>query len=174
MSYNKSGFVAVFKYLDHLTNAMEKTKGRAEFEGHEIFTPCPYHEIFHVLDYKPSAVRYFTFTGAMIGTVSGFGICLLMAYLWPITVGGKTAGIASLPAYVVIGFELTILLGGIATIIGMLVMGRIPNPKVKVLDTRFTDDHFGIFVPGASVDSEQAKLLKECGAIEINHVEGDS
>ncbi len=53
----------------------------------------------------------------------------------------------SIIAYVVIGFECTILLGAIATILGMLVMGRIPNPKVSVLDPRLTDNRFGVFVP---------------------------
>jgi hypothetical protein len=171
MSHNPAGTLAVFKYLDHLTNAIEQINGRADFENFEVFTPCPYHEIFHALNFKTSDVRKFTLAGGLTGTFVGFGLCLFMDWMWPIVVGGKTAGIASLPAYVVIGFECTILLGALATIAAMLILGRIPNPKKVVLDNRFTDDHFGIFVPGASADGEQAKILKDAGAIEIKAVE---
>lgn len=99
--------------------------------------------------------------------VGGFALALATDWDWPLVTGGKTPGIYSLPAYVVIGFECTILLGAICTILGMLVHCRIPNPKTSVLDPRFSDDRFGIFVPGAQVESEQAKVLQECGAEEI-------
>ena len=98
---------------------------------------------------------------------AGFGMCLWMDYDWPIIVGGKTPGIYSLPAYVVFGFELMILLGALATILGMFVMGRFPNPKDDVLDPRLSDDKFAVYLPGASVDSEQAKYLKSLGAEEV-------
>jgi hypothetical protein len=69
---------------------------------------------------------------------------------------------------VVIGFELTILFGALATIAGILIMGRLPNPKLRILDTRTTDDKFAIYVPGATLDGPQAMLLRELGAEEIN------
>ena len=170
MKTRPGGILAVFQYLDHVCEAMEKAQKRGDFDGHEVFSPTSYHEIEEAGNFGNSAVRWFTLVGAMTGTIVGFGLCLGMAWDWPIVVGGKTPGIYSFPAYVVIGFELTILLGGIATIIGMLVMGRIPNPTQRILDTRFTDDRFGIFVPGASPDGEQAKLLKACGAEEIREI----
>ena len=170
MKKRPGGILAVFQYLDHVCDAMEKARKRGDFDGHEVFSPTSYHEIEEAGGFGPSAVRWFTLTGAMTGTILGFGLCLGLAWDWNIVVGGKTAGLPSLPAYVVIGFELTILLGGIATIIGMLVMGRIPNPKQRILDPRFTDDRFGIFVPNADLNGEQAKILKACGAEEIREI----
>ncbi len=173
MKKRPGGVLAVFKYLDQLTDAMEKARRRGDFDGHEVFSPTSYHEIEHAGGFGESPVKWFTLTGAMIGTIAGFALALYTDFDWPIVVGGKTAGVPSLPAYVVIGFELTILLGGIATIIGMLVMGRLPNPTQRILDTRFTDDRFGIFVPNASLDGEQAKLLKQCGAEELREIEAN-
>jgi molybdopterin-containing oxidoreductase family membrane subunit len=170
MKKRPGGILAVFQYLDHLTEAMEKVQKRGDFDGHEVYSPTSYHEIEHVANFKPSPVRWFTLTGAMTGTILGFALALATDYDWPLVVGGKTAVWPSLPAYVIIGFELTILLGGIATIIGMLVMGRIPNPKHRVLDERFTNDRFGIFVPNATSDGEQAKILQQCGADEIREI----
>lgn len=171
MKKRPGGILAVFQYLDCLTEAMEKARSRGDFDGHEVFSPTSYHEIEHAGGFGSSAVKWFTFCGAMTGTILGFALCLYTDFDWPLVVAGKTPGVYSLPAYVVIGFELTILLGGIATIVGMLVMGRIPNPNQRVLDVRFTDDRFGIFVPNATVNGEQAKLLKGCGADEIREIE---
>lgn len=162
-----TGILAVFQYLDEVCEAIEKIRDRDDFKNHEVFSPTSYHELEHSSGFGASPVRYFTLVGALTGMVGGFGLCLFMDWDWPLIVGGKTAGIPSLPAYVVIGFECTILLGAIATIAGMLIMGRIPNPKRRVLDERTTDDRFGIFVPGAVVDGPQAKLLKSFGAEEV-------
>lgn len=169
---SRRGVLAIFKYLDQLTDAIEKIKNRPDCSEYSVFTPTSYHEIEHACDFPPSPVRFYTLTGALTGCVSGFGLALFCDWDWPLVVGGKTAGIYSLPAYVVIGFELTILLGAICTILGMLVHCRIPNPKTTILDTRFSDDHFGIFIPDGQLNGESAQLLKACGAVEIKTVGG--
>lgn len=167
----KSGVLAIFKYLDHLTGAMEKIHSRNDFTGHVVYSPTSYHEIEHAAQYAPSPVRFYTLAGALTGMCTGFALALGLDYDWPIVVGGKQGGIYSLPAYVVIGFECTILFGAICTILGMLVHCRLPNPKAKILDERLTDDRFGIFVPGATVDGPQAKFLREMGADEVKACE---
>ena len=166
MSQSK-GILALFKHLDTVCHAIEKVKGRHDFKDHEVYSPTSYHEIEHACAYAPSPVRWFTFVGAMTGTVTGFALALLCDWDWPVVVGGKMPGVYSLPAYVIIGFEFTILFGAIATVLGILVMCRLPNPKVTILDKRLTDDMFGIWVPGAVVDGPQAKFLREAGAVEI-------
>lgn len=159
--------IAIFQYLDTFCEAIEKVRGRDDFADHECFSPTSYHEIEHASGFGASPVRYFTLVGALTGMVGGFALCLILDWDWPLIVGGKTAGIYSLPAYVVIGFECTILLGAIGTIVGMLWMGRIPNPKRKVLDIRTSDDRFAIFVPNVGADSTQAQVLRDCGAEEV-------
>lgn len=161
------GVIAIFQYLDTFCEAIEKVRIRDDFTGHECFSPTSYHEIEHASGFGASPVRVYTLIGSLTGTTVGFGMCLLLDWDWPLIVGGKTAGIASLPAYVILGFECTILLGAIATIAGMLILGRVPNPKRKVLDPRLTDDRFGIFVPNVGPESAQAQILKELGAEEV-------
>lgn len=161
------GVIGIFKYLDTFCHAIERVRERGDFGGYEAFSPTSYHEIEHSSGFGPSPVRYFTLIGALSGTTFGFALPLLCDWDWAIIVGGKTPGVFSLPAYVVLGFECTILFGVIATILGMLVLGRIPNPKRRVLDARTTDDRFAIFMPGVRLDSPQAQFLKECGAEEV-------
>jgi len=164
-----SGIIGIFRHLDTVCEAIEKVRDRPDFAGHEVFSPTSYHEIEHASGFGASPVRAFTLIGALTGTCTGFGLALACDWDWPIVVGGKTAGIASLPAYVVLGFEFTILLGAISTVLGMLVMGRIPNPKRRVLDTRTSDDRFAIFLPGAQLSSPQAQFLRDCGAEEVRN-----
>ncbi len=168
VSTKTSGILGVFSYLDKFCEAIEKIRDRSDFHGHESFSPTSYHEIEHAYQFDPSPVRKFTLVGALTGLVTGFSLALGMDSDWPIVVGGKPAGVFSIPAYVVIGFELTILFGALATIAGILIMGRLPNPKLRILDTRTTDDKFAIYVPGATLDGPQATLLRELGAEEIN------
>jgi hypothetical protein len=171
MRKRPGGILAIYQYLDNLTDAMKLIRDRPDCVDHEVFSPTSYHEIEEALDAGPSSVRWFTLSGALTGSVTGFGLALWLDYDWPMVVGGKLAGLYSLPAYVVIGFELTILFGGLMTILGMLVMGRMPNLNQRILDPRFTDDRFGIFVPNASLSGEQAKILQQCGAEEIRIIE---
>lgn len=163
------GIIGIFRYLDTFCHAIERVRERSDFAGYEALSPTSYHEIEHSSGFGASPVRFFTLAGALTGMCAGFSLALLTDWDWPIIVGGKTPGVYSLPAYVVIGFECTILFGGIATILGMLVMGRIPNPKRRVLDVRTTDDKFAIFLPGVKADSPQAQLLRECGAEEVRN-----
>lgn len=166
-----NGIIANFKYLDKFCEAIEKIRGRSDFDGYEAFSPTSYHEIEEAGGFGASPVRFCTLIGALTGTVTGFGLCLFMDYDWPLVVGGKTPGIYSLPAFVVIGFELTILLGAFGTIFGMLFFGKLANPLAKIYEPRATDDTFTIMVPNVDPNSEQAQLLKSCGAEEIKSVD---
>jgi len=91
------GIIGIFSYLDHVCDAMEKIKNRSDFDGHVVYSPTSYHELEHAADYGESPVRWFTLVGALTGIASGFGLPLLTDWDWPIVVGGKTAGLASLP-----------------------------------------------------------------------------
>ncbi len=163
------GILAIFRYLDQVTEAAEKMVGDQQFKGHEIYSPTSYHELVDHAEkiYGPSQVRWFTLVGALSGIATGIAMPLGMDWDWPIVVGGKTAGIYSSPAYLIFVFELMVLLGAIATIAGMLVLGRLPNPNAHVRDTRLSDDRFAIFIPGVAVDSKQAEILRQWGAEEV-------
>ena len=96
-----------------------------------VFYPHPVHGLDDVLDKKPSFLRVFTLTGCLMGLVFGFFFTIYTsAYAWPINTGGKP--FASIPAYLIVAFELTILLGAIFSFIGFLFLARLP--VVKYID----------------------------------------
>jgi hypothetical protein len=81
--------------------------------------------------------------------------------------GGKP--IISIPAWVIIAFELTILFGALSTILGLFIQMRLPNRNLmQVYDPRFTTDRFGILItPPAGRVAEVRQIMQESGAAEI-------
>jgi len=86
---------------------------------------------------------------------------------WGLITGGKP--VASIPPFVIIAFELTILFGGVATVIGMVLLGRLPRIKASpTFDPRFTNDRFGVAVHCASGRGGSVRqILSAAGAEEV-------
>ncbi|HEY4717136.1 MAG TPA: quinol:electron acceptor oxidoreductase subunit ActD, partial [bacterium] len=62
---------------------------------------------------------------------------------WKINVGGKP--VVSIPAFVIIAFELTILFGALATFFGFLLFSKLPVLK-QIIDPVDYDKQFVILV----------------------------
>lgn len=158
------GIVAAYTQVDAAADAIRELKqtGYADFT---VFTPVPNHEIAAAVGHKVSPVRLWTLIGGLTGCATGFAMTLWMSYDYPTVVGGKPLG--SVIPYVVIAFELTILFGALATIIGLIFnawRAHRPTPW----DGRFSDDQIGIFVP-CPVERRRAveELLRGAGATEV-------
>ncbi len=98
----------------------------------DTFTPYPVHEAEELLDRSQSPVRFFTGAGAVVGCVAGFAFTIYTVLSWPLITGGKE--IVSVNAFIVIAYELTILLGGLAAFAGFLFMTRLPVFKNVLSD----------------------------------------
>jgi hypothetical protein len=66
-------------------------------------------------------------------------------------------------------FEMMVLFGGIATVIGMVVLGRLPRLRQTAsYDPRFTNDRFGVAVHCAPERSPSVRdILRGAGAEEV-------
>jgi hypothetical protein len=72
--------------------------------------------------------------------------------------GGKP--IVSIPTYVVIAFELTILFGALSTLIGLFINARLPKVRRPVLyDPLFSSGRFGLFVPATGGRADEARRI---------------
>lgn len=160
--------LGVFAHVDTTVRALEELRAKG-YHDLTVYTPVPVHEIEDVLerDRPVSRVRLFTLLGGLTGTASGFLLTIWSAMKWGMITGGKP--VASIPPYVVIAFELTILFGGLATLIGLVVLARLPRFRPSPsFDPRFTNDRFGVAVHcpperGASV----REILRQAGAEEV-------
>jgi Alternative complex III, ActD subunit len=159
------GVLASFVHVDAATDAIRALRAR----GHRnlvVYSAAPNHEIEEALDQGVSPVRLFTLIGGLTGCAAGFGMTIWMSLDWPLIVGGKT--IASIPPYVVIAFELTILLGALSTVTAVALFSVLMGKRGVAYDPRYSDDQIGIFVP-AGTDQQAAveQLLRSAGAVEV-------
>jgi len=160
--------LGVFAHVDTTVRALEELRAKG-YHDLTVYTPVPVHEIEEVLerDRPVSRVRLFTLIGGLTGAVSGFLLTIWSALVWGLTTGGKP--VVSIPPFVVIAFELTILFGGLATLIGMVVLGRLPRlAPSPTFDPRFTNDRFGVAVHCATGRGGSVReILRGAGAEEV-------
>ncbi len=160
--------LGVFAHVDTTLQAIRDLRAKG-FSDLTVYTPVPVEEIEHEIDkVEPlSKVRLFTVIGALTGTATGFFLTIWSSLKWELVTGGKAP--VSIPPFVIIAFELTILLGGLATALAILVLGQLPKLKPSsTYDPRFSVDRFGVAVacPPDKVESVQSTLTA-AGAEEV-------
>jgi len=108
--------------------------------------------------------------GGLTGVSFGFFYAIATSLDWPLVTGGKP--IVSLPPYIVIGFETTILLGALVTVAGMFLNARLPKlGRSPGYDPRFSCDKIGIVAFGGPSQLEGAReVLRDAGAEEVRDV----
>ena len=161
------GLLASFVHVDLAADAIRALRAKG-IRNLVVYTAAPNHEIEEALDHRVSPVRLFTLIGGLTGCAAGFGMTLWMSYDWPVVVGGKPIG--SIPPYVVIAFELTILMGALSTVAAVALFSILMGKRGTAYDPRFSDDQIGIFVPAGSDQIKPIEqLLRTAGAVEVRY-----
>lgn len=137
------------------------------FQKVTVYSPVPMPEFENLFLPRKSPVRMFTLLGGILGCIAGFWLTIWCSEQWNLITGGKP--IVSIPPFVIIAFELTILLGTLATLLAVLIFSGLPTRRSKLFyDPRFSEDRFGLVVscpPSQSTRAEQ--ILKAQGAEEV-------
>jgi hypothetical protein len=162
------GVLGVFAHVDTATRAIRELR-TGGFSGISTYSPVPLPEFEEALTghgLPRSPVRLFTLVGGLTGTTLGFALTIWSSLKWGLITGGKP--VVSIPPYLVIAFECTILLGGLCTLLGLLVTARLPAKGSKRYDPRFSADRFGVEVDCPPADSARAaEILRQAGAEEV-------
>ena len=166
MAASHSGLVGTFRHLDGLLRAIKQLK-EAGYQELQSLSPIPHHAIDEVLEKPSSPVRLFTLIGCLLGSATGFVLTIAASLHYPLITGGKP--IVSIPPFLIIVFELTILLGGLLTLGGMLLNARLPRMHVgPAYNPRFSEDQFGLWVGCVEKQYEEVtRLLENSGAEEV-------
>jgi hypothetical protein len=166
MTKPRTGVLGVFPYMDSAVEAIEGLRHR----GYPltVYSPTPRHEVEEALEAPESAVRIFTLMGAFAGTAAGTWLATWASLDWPLIVGGKE--IVALPAFSVIMFEVTVLIGALSTVAGLFITSRLPRlgKSEAMYHPSFTSDRFGVFVHVAPEHFEEVQtILTESGSEEV-------
>lgn len=171
MVTDKHYILGVFNDEDVLLDAVDKVRSNG-VRIHEVFTPFPVHGLDEALGYRRTRLPIAAFMFGIAGTALALIMQIwMLGYDWPMIIGGKNW--ASLPPFIPVTFELTVLLSALGMVATFLIVSDMkPYKKPRQFDVRSTDDKHVIAIDlalneGKSKD-ELTRLLKDSGAEEVN------
>jgi hypothetical protein len=158
--------LGIFEGEEETAEGIERLR-KAGYSRLEAFFPIPSDRILEALAVRKSPVRVWVLAGGIFGALSGFAITIGTSLTWSHVAGGKP--IISIPPYIIIAYELMILLGALFGIGAFLAYGRLPRQEsIPGYSPRFSDDRFGLWVTCPPDQSGRVEaLLREAGAEEV-------
>lgn len=162
--------IGLFKYEEDFLAVTAKLKAM-DVPGLSVMTPIPMHEVEKVLGIGKSNVRFFSLAGAMIGGFSGFLLAVGTALVYVLPTGGRP--VIPIPPYLVIAYEMTILFGVLATLLGFHVVSGLPAWRDAPYTPEVIVDRFAVSIPtdGNNDIARIELLMREGGAVETKRVE---
>ena len=144
----------VFPNEDKAMDVIQEMAGKP-WRLERVHSPFPSHRVAAALKVKKSRVGYFTLAGGFLGFLSGIALAIYTAVQWHLTIWGKPV-VAWFP-FIIVGFEFTILFSVFGNVLGLLVLGDLPDyDGPKLYDPRCSGEHFGILA--ACPEGEQEGL----------------
>lgn len=172
MAKTMPGLAAIFTEEHQILEAARKSRdlGMTKFEA---ISPYPIHGMEDACGIKRSSIPYVTFIAGSVGLLSALALTWYTSvYDWPINVGGKPP--FSLPAFIPIMFELTVLFAALSSVGALFYHVGIPRIDPPTIDPDLTSHKFAIFVPENETGYELKKLesfYKGLGAESVKKVE---
>jgi hypothetical protein len=170
MESNKNFLVGIFDDEDILLSGVEKIREKG-VKIHEVYSPFPVHGLDEALGYRRSRLPRAAFLFGMTGTILAlFTQTWMLGFDWPMDIGGKNH--ASLPPFIPVTFEFTVLLSAFGMVITFMVVSNMkPYKWPRQYDLRSTDDKhvMAVDLAGNKLSKEEiSRILKESGASEVN------
>jgi len=140
------------------------------YKLHDVYTPFPVHGLDAEMGLKETDLHIAGFIFGLTGTSTALGFMTwIFTSDWPINYGGKP--FFSLPAFIPITFELTVLFSAVGMVLTYCYLNQImPGVKKHVFHPRQSDDYFVIAVEITDPASELeiVDFLKSTGAVETD------
>jgi hypothetical protein len=156
--------VATFSDPEVLLNAVVAVRAE-DFRIYDVYSPYPIHGMDEAMGIRHSRLPWVTLVAGFFGLCLALGFQFYTTVLdWPLNVGGKPDN--STLAFVPISFELTVLIGGLATAAALLFRAQLfPGKKERLAVPGITDDKFALVLRKRTGDLRRAvAILEESGA----------
>jgi len=164
-------FYGLYNDEEDLMDAV-KVANERHLEIMDVFTPFPVHGLDPLLGLAESRLHIAGFIYGSLGTMTAFGVMTwIFTRDWPIIFGGKPYW--SVPAFIPITFELTVLFAAVGMVITFYVINGLgPGVVSPILDPRITDDKFCIAFNASNLSEDDRDALgaffQNTGASETN------
>lgn len=180
MSDNKKlyGLLAEYDSASGIYSACEKVRD-AGYKKWDACTPFCVHNLDKAMGVKPSFLPWIVLVMGITGGVSAMAFMLWTSVAdYPLNIGGKP--LWSVPAYIPITFEVTVLFSCLTACFGMFAINRLPTWHHPLFESerfkKVTDDKFFIVIEAGDANFDLAatrSLLESSGAAHVEEVEGD-
>lgn len=120
------GLLAELADAEALLEAAHKARA-AGFQHVEAYSPYPISGLAETLGIRGVRLPRIVLAGGIVGGAAGLFMQWYSSVIdYPLNVGGRPY--ASWPSFIPIAFELTILVAGIAAVLGMFALNGLPQP----------------------------------------------
>ncbi len=170
----KKFIIGNFKDEDALFPAIDTIRTQG-VDIHDVYTPFAVHGLDVALGEKETDLHVAGFIYGITGTITALGfMSWIFTKDWPQNFGGKPH--FSLPAFIPITFELTVLFAAVGMVLTFCYLNQImPGVKKHIFNPRQTDDTFVVTLELEN-DADESKLrslLESTGAQDIEVQEAE-
>jgi hypothetical protein len=170
------GLLAQYETPPAVYHACEKVRD-AGYSKWDACTPFPMHGLDKAMGAPASKLPWIVLSVGVVGsTLMLYFVYWVAGSAFPMVVGGKPFN--SLPAFVPIWYEITVLSSCVTAFVGNWILNGLPRPYHPAFASkafeRVTDDKFFIMVEAADpkFDRERTKaLLASTGATQVEELE---
>lgn len=181
------GLVAEFDDVTTVMNAARAVR-EAGYQRFDVHSPFPIHGIDDAMGIRPTILPWIVLVAGLTGCASGLFLTIWTmstSFEWvpfealkgyEYLISGKPLN--SMPAWIPVIFELTILLSAFGAVFGMLILNKLPmlyHPLFKIdRFRRVTDDRFFLAIEARDEQfalQATAQLLKDQGATVVEEVD---
>jgi len=170
----------LFNTPDEIIKAAKEVN-KAGYKKFDIHTPYPVHGLEKAMKLPRSPLGYFAFVlGATGAALALFFMWWTMSVAYPNNIGGKP--FFSLPAFIPVTFEVTVLLASVGTVISMIVIFfKFPNNSHPLHDTDYmkavSTDKYGLCIESNDPNFNLEKVknfFSSIGAYNITEIYWDN
>jgi hypothetical protein len=171
------GILAEYDSPQAIYHACEKIRDKG-FRRFDSYTPFPVHGLDKAMGLGPSYLPWLVLIAGMSGAMLAMGFMIwTSAYDYPLNIGGKPT--LSIPAFIPITFEVTVLFSGLTAVFGMFALNGLPKYHQPLFSierfAKVTDDKFFVLIESHDKLYQQEKVrefLHATGAKSLIIVEG--
>jgi hypothetical protein len=172
MSADSFGLLAEFVEPDELVAATARVR-EAGYRDFEAYAPMPVEGLAEAVGFPRSRMPLAVLVGGVVGCLIGYGMQYWISVIaYPLNVGGRPLN--SWPSFVPVIFEMTVLVGALFAVLGMLALNGLPRPHhplfVVAHFDRATQDRFFLCIRRTDPmfhERTTQELLERLGAREV-------
>ncbi len=166
------GLLAEFADPEELVEATQQVH-QAGYRRIDAFSPMPIEGLAEAMNFRRTKIPLVILIGGIVGGIAGYVLQYWVAVIaYPVNIGGRP--LHSWPAFIPVTFEVTILFGAIAGVLGMLALNGLPRPHHPLFGvpafSHASRDRFFLCIEASDekfVEQETRELLHRTGAKEV-------